>query len=91
MAKKNAYKEEGKPLLTILYFIVVLVLIADLVFLYDNWKTKTAEFGALVRQASAAEGAYRIEERKRLTPEETQLEEEQAKEEAELSESNQSK
>lgn len=63
MARNNAYHERSNPLLTVLYVIVALALIAALVYMYMNYREKRAEYLELVREVSRTETAMELSAR----------------------------
>lgn len=62
--KGNVYHEKANIWLNILYYLVVIFLIAVIVMMYRNWRGRQAEYNRLVREASAQEQNTQIELRK---------------------------
>ena len=64
MANQNRYREKNNPILSVLYVIVVLLLVAALVFMYKIYREKRMAYNMLVEQASRTDAGYDIESRK---------------------------
>lgn len=65
MANSNSrYKEKNNPILSVLYVIVVLVLVAALIFMYKIYRDKRNAYKLLVQSASETDAGYDIAARK---------------------------
>jgi len=65
MANSNSrYKEKSNPILSVLYVIVVLVLVAALIFMYKIYRDKRNAYKLLVQSASETDAGYDIAARK---------------------------
>ena len=63
MARHNGYHEKSNPLLTVLYVLVALLLIAALLFMYKIHRERREEYENLVRQAAENEKVMELEAR----------------------------
>ncbi|MBR1559261.1 MAG: hypothetical protein IJ646_03370 [Clostridia bacterium] len=64
MAKHSEYQEKSKPLITALYIIVALALIAALAFMYIKDRNRRKQYDDLVLDAAASENSMDIAARK---------------------------
>ena len=64
MAKQNRYQEKRNPVLTVLYILAILVLVAALAFMYKTYRDKRMQYDTLVEEASMTEQGFDIESRK---------------------------
>ncbi len=72
MERKEGKSKALKFYSSIGYYIVVIALIASIVFMYGNWKKRSAQYDQLVQQASVDDQGYMIElQKKRDMTEET--------------------
>ena len=62
--KGNVYHEKANIWLNILYYLVVIFLIAVIVLMYRKWQGRQAEYNRLVKETAAQEQSLQIELRK---------------------------
>ena len=55
MARNNTYKEKTNPVITILYYTVLVVLFAALVLLYRNYRIRQNNYTLMIQQAAASD------------------------------------
>ena len=75
MGKNREYQEKNRPILSILYAVVVIALVVALVLMYMNNKQRRSEYKQLVRDAARTDMNLDIESRKGDDEEEEEVEE----------------
>ena len=66
MAKRNMYQEKTKPILTFLYIVVALALVAALFVMFQKDRSRRKEYGNLVLDAAADEASLDIASKKNV-------------------------
>ena len=66
MAKRNMYQEKTKPILTFLYIIVALVLVAALFLMFQRDRNRRKDYASLVMEAASDEASLDIASRKNV-------------------------
>jgi len=75
MGKNREYQEKNRPILSILYAVVVIALVAALALMYMNNRQRRSEYKQLVRDAARTDMNLDIESRKGDDEEEEEVEE----------------